>query len=608
MNDGSRRFLLRSLRMPENCSDASPTVQSGAPPALPSRDCQGAVTARPTCRVPLLHSGAGPERPSSGPESAGYPAATGSVAPFLESRGSESCSWLSRSSHSCSPAACLILVAAMIAAAQPRTLQLMPQEAPPAAFHAGTRLVEVEVVVRDHRIRPPGASEWLKWFLDSGPPFGPPGDPLPGLTKDDFTLLDQGKPQELAVFRAGPSKDAKPMVLPPGTVSNRQDSQGQPLGGATAVLIDFLNTDFGCLGYERLGMNNLLRSLTRTDGKIALYTLGENLHFLHDFTDDPQKLVDAAASLAQPHGKLPPDFASAIHDYGDLLDLGREQVHGQMTTKALKLIIQHLSGVPGRKSLVWLLHQPGRVPPVVMGMAQRANIVLYPVLVRATNGELCPGVAPSAAEELAAVTGARAFFDSLDLNFALRTVAQDASTHYVLGYYPAEETLDGKYHTITVKLFNKAPDKQPLEVHYRPGYLATKAAVPAPTPTPQELFEGPGNSAAIGLTAQATPDAQHPGWYDLRVTVDLHDIHLEHSDGHFTGRFDFSFPNPSIKGTVKTGTVEVDLLEQQLAEALESGFILNLKGVEPASGEIRVVVRDRWTDIAGSLRIPVVNQ
>jgi VWFA-related protein len=480
----------------------------------------------------------------------------------------------------------------------------------PAVFHSGTRLVEVEVVVRNPPVRPPGVGEWFKWAFDSGPPFGPPGDALKGLTRDDFTLLDDGEPQQIAVFRAGASNDAKSIdakltVLPPGAVSNRQDSRGRPVNGATAVLIDFLNTDFGCLGYERLGVTKLLRSLTETDSRIALYTLGENLHVLHDFADDPQKLRETAAMLDQPHGKLPAEIASAIKDYGDLLDLGRDEVHGQMTIKALRLIIQHLSGVPGRKNLVWLMHDPHRVPGAVMAMAQQANIVLYPVLVRATGGELCPGVPPSVADALAAVTGARAFYDSLDLTFALQTTEEDASTSYVLGYYPAEEMLDGKFHRITVRLYNKAPDKQTLEVHYRPGYLATKVAIPPPAPTPEELFEGPVNSARIGLTAQATPDAEHPGLYNLRVTVDLHDIHLEPKDGHFTGAFDLSIPKPSTKDTVMTGTVAVDLTDKQLAEALENGLPVSITGAQSESGEIRVVVRDRATGVAGSLRVPV---
>jgi hypothetical protein len=239
-----------------------------------------------------------------------------------------------------------------------------------------------------------------------------------------------------------------------------------------------------------------------------------------------------------------------------------------------------------------------------MGMAQQANIVLYPVLVRATGGELCPGVPIGVAEDFAAVTGARAFFDSLDLTFAVRATEEDATTAYVIGYYPAEGMLDGRYHQITVKLHNKAPDKQPLEVRYRPGYLATKIAIPAPSPTPEELFEGPVNSARIGLVAQATAEAQDPGRYDLRMTVDLHDIRLENKDGHFRGNFDVSVLNPSSEGAVFTSTVAVDLMDKELARALETGFAVSITGAPADSGEIRV----RATGIAGSLRVPAAKQ
>jgi Ca-activated chloride channel homolog len=472
----------------------------------------------------------------------------------------------------------------------------------PAVFHSGTRLVEVEVIVRGQPVRPPGLGASLKYILDSGPPFGPPGALVKGLTQDDFPLLDEGKPQRIAVFRAGASDDAKPVALPPGAVSNRQDSRGRPLNSATSVLVDFLNTDFAYTGYERMGMTKLLRSLAETHSRIALYTLGENLHMLHDFTDDPQKLTDAAAKLDQK--PEPSGLASALRDYGDLLDLGREEVHGRMTVKALKLIVQHLSGVPGRKSLVWFMDDPRNVPPAVMALLQQANIVLYPVLVRLVRGE-SGGPTLGAARALAAVTGGRAFADALDLTFAVRTAEEDAGTGYILGYYPAENILDGKYHTITVELHNKAPDKQALEVRYRPGYLATKTALATPSPAPGELFGGPVVSVRIGLAAQVTPETQHPGLYDLRLTVDLHDIHLELKDGHFIGAFDVSVPNPSSKGTINTGTVAVNLTDEQLAETLENGFNVSLTGARSQSDEIRVVVRDQATGIAGSLRIPI---
>ncbi|HEY4363446.1 MAG TPA: VWA domain-containing protein [Bryobacteraceae bacterium] len=473
----------------------------------------------------------------------------------------------------------------------------------PAVFRAGTRFVEVQVVVRNQPVRPPGLSASLKYVFDSGPPFGPPGELVKGLTKDDFTLLDEGKAQPIAVFREGPSDD-KPFNLPPGAISNRTDNSGKPLQGATAVLIDFLNTGFDFTGYQRMGMTNFMRSLAEDNSRIGLYTLGENLHILQNFSDDPQKLLATAAKLDQPKGALPADLKSSLRDFGDLMDLGKETVHSRITLNAMRVIVQHLSGMPGRKNLVWFMDDPRNVPPQVIAMAQQANIVLYPVLVRLVRtGPGGPSM--NATRAFAALTGGRAFLDAKDLSFAVHTAQEDTATSYVLGYYPDEHMLDGKYHNITIKIHDKAPEKQTLEVNYRPGYLATKVASRAPSPTPMELLEGPVNLAGIGLAAQAIREADHPELYDLHLTVDLHDIHLERKEDRFVGAFDLTIPNPPSQGTVRSGVVTINLTDAQLAKALESGYPLGLTGVQSETGEVRVVVRDRATGAAGSLRVPL---
>src|SRR5215469_15377020 len=72
-------------------------------------------------------------------------------------------------------------------------------------FRAGTRLVEVDVVVHNGK------------------------GPVDGLKKEDFTLLDQGKPQQIALFSvtAGRSLMKAAVPLAPGTVSNRFNSKGE---------------------------------------------------------------------------------------------------------------------------------------------------------------------------------------------------------------------------------------------------------------------------------------------------------------------------------------------------------------------------------------------
>src|SRR5579862_8604332 len=82
----------------------------------------------------------------------------------------------------------------------------------PSSFRVNTRLVEVDVVVRSKA----GA--------------------VTGLTKGDFRILDNGKPQDIATFSvrssANPKGAANPAVanatpLPAGVISNRVDRSGE---------------------------------------------------------------------------------------------------------------------------------------------------------------------------------------------------------------------------------------------------------------------------------------------------------------------------------------------------------------------------------------------
>jgi hypothetical protein len=446
------------------------------------------------------------------------------------------------------------------------------QSPPDAVFQSGTRLVQVDVVVRSHRVRPPGLGAWFTWVLDSGPPWGPPGEPIRSLTKDDFTLLDNGKPQPIAVCSAGPRNEAQPMAVPPGAVSNRADDRGQALNGATVVLVDFLNTGWILSDYLRLGFKNLLRSLQSND-KIAVFTLGKKLHVVQDFTG--------------------PELKRALQDYGNPPTAYVDpRENPAITLQALRAITQHLAGIPGRKNLVWVGGHPSNA---TIAALQQAGIVVYPVRVRSVDTVIHTDM-PS---------GGRMFLDAMDLTYAVRTAEEDSGVAYVLGYYPAEGALDGKYHTITVQLNDAELRKQSPELHYRSGYLATKFEVLPPTPSLAEAFNDPLDSTAVGLAAQITSNVERPQAFDLRVTVDLRDLHLDRKDGRFIGGFDYAVSNPSSARTFKTGRLSLSLTDPEFADTLEHGLTVIVKGVEPQSGKIRVVVRDQATGVAGSIRIPV---
>src|SRR5581483_11285358 len=103
----------------------------------------------------------------------------------------------------------LLLCAATLAAGQ----QVEP------VYRTGTRLVQVDVEVR----------------TDKGP--------VRGLTKDDFTIQDKGKPQTIELFTVNDGGTGAPKTdpLPAGVVSNRINANGDSVRNATVILFDRLN-------------------------------------------------------------------------------------------------------------------------------------------------------------------------------------------------------------------------------------------------------------------------------------------------------------------------------------------------------------------------------
>ncbi len=71
-------------------------------------------------------------------------------------------------------------------------------------------------------------------------------------------------------------------------------------------------------------------------------------------------------------------------------------------------------------------------------------------------------------EELASRTGGKAFYNTNDLKHAIREAIEDASVTYTLGFYPADEKYDGKFHKFNVKVEHAGIG---YDVRYRKGYF-----------------------------------------------------------------------------------------------------------------------------------------
>src|SRR5581483_3124001 len=104
-----------------------------------------------------------------------------------------------------------------------------PAAAPPPAqtpvLKVTTHLVQVNVVVH-----------------------GKKNEPVADLTKDDFTLFEDGHPQKIATFgmESSRSADTRParLTLPLNTFTNKAEFKPTTAKTVTVILLDTLNTSF----------------------------------------------------------------------------------------------------------------------------------------------------------------------------------------------------------------------------------------------------------------------------------------------------------------------------------------------------------------------------
>lgn len=504
-----------------------------------------------------------------------------------------------------------------------------PPQGDDGVLRVDTQLVQVTVVARDEDGRLPE-----------------------DLSVDDFTILDDGVPQEIAVFevtRAADGTEAEASPLPVGVRSNMRDWRGGTPSAATVVLVDRLNTPDDAQVFLNGHLEEFLASFDRPE-HIALYELTEEFRPLHDFTGDPSALVSVASELEPYHSVMLASsdsnagFEASLgtvgvdRELGDFLggNSGRGQFalqsadffldsRVQTTLEALETIAHHLSGVPGRKNLVWL---SGRFPftfdpwnrtdlveeierSTVSWMEQvgfqltRSNIAVYPVDVRGPSsdgGAEFNGVMKTIAD----MTGGRPYYGTNAAGEAITQAVDDARAVYTLGFYPSEPGESGDFRDVEVRVA-----RDDVELDYRPGYYALSSSGGTElTWGVTEFLTSPLDATDITLvgTGRGVVEGAQGG-FQLLVLAETADLNLRPEDGMRVGEIDLVALFQSAAGGLSilpAETIPISMTEEQYQQALTTGFLLQ-KTVDTAgnAGRVRMVVRDKGTGAAGSVWIPV---
>jgi hypothetical protein len=182
----------------------------------------------------------------------------------------------------------------------------------------------------------------------------------------------------------------------------------------------------------------------------------------------------------------------------------------------------------------------------------------------------------------------------------------DAEVSYTLGFYPSDEVLDGKFHTLDVKVA-----RRDVDVRHRNGYFAVKDDAPTPkerAASMSELISSPLDASQIGLQASVESVPANPKAFRIHLRVDAADVHLERRDNRWTGMLDIVIRLESSKQkTVQVREIPIDLAEETFRGALLRGLLLDdTVTTDRPADRLRIVLQDRATGFAGSLWLPLV--
>lgn len=474
------------------------------------------------------------------------------------------------------------------------------------------------------------------------------------LTKDDFTLLDKGKKQELALFEiteAG-SAGTQPIDMNPMIGSNRFNSKGELQRTATILLYDRVNSVAENQAFIRAQVLRALALLKDTD-RVGFYSLGFELKMVHDFSEDAAPLARMAkrmlAENASPEGLTGADRAlwDRLSDALTPMQQLANQAKVNITYPAFRAVAHRLAGVPGRKNLLWITS----TFPLTFGNSPERrnddekevstfeqtlmdhNIVVFPIDPGGTgaalqtpsqmsteggllrqNGTPVMQVQMASSQtsnqtmmRITSNTGGRAFRNENDIEPFLREVMQEEEYTYTLGFIPEEKSLDGTKHKLEVKLNKKLPGK--VTISHRKQYVAwgpKKAPELAQRPSMGELFQQKINASGIGLIGVANPDPAKPQTFQLDVRIGVEDLRLSPVGEKFVGAFDMAV---ALEGEESKGaaveTLNLEWTAAQYQQAIGGGLVISKPVTTNTNkGTFHVVVQDKVTGLGGAVRVP----
>jgi VWFA-related protein len=348
------------------------------------------------------------------------------------------------------------------------------------------------------------------------------GNFVRGLKPQDFTILEDNKPQKIVSF------DVEDI----DAIANQSVAQTTPLAnlpsqqGSTASVPpssssenEFKDRRLIILFFDLSAMepDEIDRAVTSAEhyvdtqmapaDLVSIVSLGNSLLVNQDFTPDRDLLKKQLEAFNEGSGQGFEEGTTGTTegtpDTGQPFtadDTEYNIFNTDRRLEALRSVAEKLSHLQQKKSLIYFSSGMDRTGienqselRAATNAAVRSNMAIYTMDLRGLQALVPGGEAQNASMRgtsaysgqsmisalssnfttqetlvtLASDTGGRAFLDSNDFSQVFKGVQQDTSTYYLLGYRSTNPARDGHYRRISVKL--NIPG---VKIEYRRGYYA----------------------------------------------------------------------------------------------------------------------------------------
>jgi Ca-activated chloride channel family protein len=259
------------------------------------------------------------------------------------------------------------------------------------------------------------------------------GAPVGGLNREDFQILEDGKPQEIRIFER---EATTPLSI--------------------VLAIDTSDSVWTNERLEKQAAKHFVDALLRDQDELDLIEFSEVVREVVSFTNQKKRIESGI-------GEMQMGGATALYD---AVYLASER-------------LAETSAAAGRRRVIVLITDGGdtvKGSPYTQAMeqAQRAGAMVYAIIIVPISADAGRNVAGEhALIQMAKDTGGKYYYaaDAKDLEPAFRHVSDDLRTQYLLGYYAPKRGTDNSYRKIEVRMEDSSLRGE-YDLRYRTGYYA----------------------------------------------------------------------------------------------------------------------------------------